>query len=500
MINPEGTQSTFWRICDDNGNCHCDWRLTLGDCAEDQAMRIIYIINIIGSAVVSVIGIALLFYRLYYRKQQIFTNRTPTGFIRPKPIEAMLFMAIIFNLLRMIQAIIIVTDAAPNPAFRSFMYEIPWQFGLGAFACYVFGIAHTVADSSKTIYSAMFSSPLRIDILSTTFITMPFITNNICSIAAGIYAERGEDFIAGQFTHAQYYFWTIYCGSLGFMILFAGIKLLRLLGHHLRMQHDLRTNIAKIKTGSLKVKIIMLVGCVCLWVFALVLCLYGVLRDQIIRNTGYNLAISAVWTYDGVVATLLVEMALILNPRMTASLGVSGVSTNGSQSDPSGGTTLSTSYAHNVTSIDSAKWDKFDTLSHPDHTLPPASVGGGNMMMMDDGLPRYSVGADMGMDILHGNKQYSTPDSRQHDMQPHSRPISPSSVHRHQIEQDQLHYNATSQVRTPPRYVITPMDEQQGHPENYESFSTTLGRNGSVISASHLMGYNNGHQSFALTH
>lgn len=26
------------------------------------------------------------------------------------------------------------------------MYEIPWQFGLGAFSCYVFGIAHTVAD------------------------------------------------------------------------------------------------------------------------------------------------------------------------------------------------------------------------------------------------------------------------------------------------------------------------------------------------------------------
>lgn len=56
MINPEGTQSTFWRICDDNGNCHCDWRLTLGDCDENDAMHIIYIINIIGSAIVSVIG------------------------------------------------------------------------------------------------------------------------------------------------------------------------------------------------------------------------------------------------------------------------------------------------------------------------------------------------------------------------------------------------------------------------------------------------------------
>lgn len=179
---------------------------------------------------------------------------------------------------------------------------------------------------------------------------------------------------------------------------------------------------------------------------------------------------------------------------MTASLGVSGVSSNGSQSDPSGGTTLSTSYAHNVTSIDSAKWDKFDTLSHPDHTFAPATTGaGGGNMMMDDGLPRYSVGADMGMDILHSNKQYS---ASQLEMQPpSSRPTSPASVHRHQIEQDQLHYNATSQVRTPPRYVLSSMDEQQ-HAEAYP----TLGRNGSVISASHLMGYNNGHQSFALTH
>lgn len=182
---------------------------------------------------------------------------------------------------------------------------------------------------------------------------------------------------------------------------------------------------------------------------------------------------------------------------MTASLGVSGVSSNGSQSDPSGGTTLSTSYAHNVTSIDSAKWDKFDTLSHPDHTFAPATTGagggGGGNMMMDDGLPRFSVGADMGMDILHSNKQYS---ASQLEMQPpSSRPTSPASVHRHQIEQDQLHYNATSQVRTPPRYVLSSMDEQQ-HAEAYP----TLGRNGSVISASHLMGYNNGHQSFALTH
>ena len=56
----------------------------------------------------------------------------------------------------------------------------------------------------------------------------------------------------------------------------------------------------------------MLVGCVCLWVFAFILCMYGVFRDAITRNTGLNLAISAVWTYDGPMASVLVELALIL--------------------------------------------------------------------------------------------------------------------------------------------------------------------------------------------
>ncbi|KAI9484762.1 hypothetical protein BDB00DRAFT_983710, partial [Zychaea mexicana] len=258
----------------------------------------------------------------------------------------------------MLQAIIVITDAAPNPVFRSFLYEIPWQFGLGAFSCYVFGIAHTVADSSKSIYSAWFHSPVRIDLLGTIFISLPYVTNNICSIAAGVYAERGDDWHAAQFTHALYYLWTIYCGSLGFMILFAGLRLLRLLNHHLRMQHDLRVNIAKIKTGTLKVKIIMVVGCVCLWVFAFILCMYGVFRDPVTRNTALNLTISAVWTYDGVVATLLVELALILNPRMTASLGVSNMS--GSQSEPTQNS-LTSSGARNVTSMDTtqSKWDKY---------------------------------------------------------------------------------------------------------------------------------------------
>lgn len=56
MINPDGVQSTFWRICNDEGVCHCDWRLTLGDCEEDVPMRIIYIINAVLSGLGSAFG------------------------------------------------------------------------------------------------------------------------------------------------------------------------------------------------------------------------------------------------------------------------------------------------------------------------------------------------------------------------------------------------------------------------------------------------------------
>lgn len=56
MINPDGKQSTFWRVCDDQGVCHCDWRLTLGNCEENEAMYIMYIINAVWSGLVSIIG------------------------------------------------------------------------------------------------------------------------------------------------------------------------------------------------------------------------------------------------------------------------------------------------------------------------------------------------------------------------------------------------------------------------------------------------------------
>lgn len=86
-------------------------------------------------------------------------------------------------------------------------------------------------------------------------ISLPFITNNICSISAAIYAQQGNFVRAKLFTDALYYLWTAYCFILAAWILIAGILLLNLLQRHLDNQRgdDSSPNVQKIKTGAFKV-------------------------------------------------------------------------------------------------------------------------------------------------------------------------------------------------------------------------------------------------------
>lgn len=138
------------------------------------------------------------------------------------------------------------------------------------------------------------------------------MTNTACAVAAGIYAARGDNAMASKLTMAQYYFWGLYCGYLGSLLLFAGVRLIRLLDKHLLMQSDMRININKVKTGALKVKIIVLVGTSCLWIFAFLVILYTICRDAVMTNQGSNMVVAAVWLFAGPIATFFVEIAVLI--------------------------------------------------------------------------------------------------------------------------------------------------------------------------------------------
>jgi uncharacterized membrane protein len=151
MNNSPPNVSTYWRPCVD-GICYCDWRLTITNCYSEDIFRYINIVIIALTACVVIvgkmnrkkrmmhavlltpgsIGLGLLYHRLVNLKQVIFEYRN--NFIRPRAMEAILFFMVFFNirrlkesdpksvlichLVRLIQAIVVVSDTAQNIVFR----------------------------------------------------------------------------------------------------------------------------------------------------------------------------------------------------------------------------------------------------------------------------------------------------------------------------------------------------------------------------------------------
>ncbi|KAI7868233.1 hypothetical protein BDF14DRAFT_563612 [Spinellus fusiger] len=214
--------------------------------------RCVLIVGVFLALTVTTVGSILLFHRMYYRGQRLFTYCAQTKFIRPRPVDSMLFFFLMYNIARIIQVIIVITDVSPNIVFRSFLYELPWQFGVAGFSCYFFGIAHTVADTSEKIYTDWFDNPKLIDVVCTCIIFAPFISNNIYSIVAGNYAQNGLIQDATVTTRAMYFMWTLYFAIVFIFIFVAGCRLLRLLNKNMDSRNGYACNLDHIKTCAFK--------------------------------------------------------------------------------------------------------------------------------------------------------------------------------------------------------------------------------------------------------
>ncbi|KAI9299887.1 hypothetical protein BJ944DRAFT_235300 [Cunninghamella echinulata] len=286
--------------------------VTLDNCEESSALHIINTIDIAWSGITSVVVFGILYFRVVHRNQQIFdfSGRFP----RPKPIESMSVFCMLFNLFRMIHAIVLVTDVAKSAIFRSFLFEFPWSFGITALACYLFGVVHTLSSSSSTIYKSWVKSQLIVDLFCTAMVVLPFITINPLAIVAGYYAEKGDVNKAWIWTETIYYLWLFYTFTLGSMVLFAGLRLVNLLKKHLAMQlASGKDNVAKIQLGTTKVKIIIGIACFCLWAFSLMIAIYISSRYYVMINPIFTVILAALAIFNGPLASSIIEFALLIN-------------------------------------------------------------------------------------------------------------------------------------------------------------------------------------------
>ncbi|KAI7875348.1 hypothetical protein K492DRAFT_115096, partial [Lichtheimia hyalospora FSU 10163] len=224
------------------------------------------------------------------------------------------------------------------------IFEFPWQFGYGAFALYLVGIAQTLADSHKAISHGWLPSPRTVDIIGLTFFFAPFICNNIVALVGGALA-RTNLYASEVCVRLLYVFWFIHCFSLSMAVLFSGIRLVRILNHHLTKFKSSGPRYASVKTGIFKIRAVMGIIVVCLLLFAIFLLMYGALRDKIMVNVPGSIFLGVIWNYLGPITTLCVEIAVIFHPKIGTS-GVDGLkSSTGGRSTTYEETQTSSSYA-----------------------------------------------------------------------------------------------------------------------------------------------------------
>ncbi|CAO3616108.1 unnamed protein product [Cunninghamella echinulata] len=227
----------------------------------------------------------------------------------------MCFFGSFFNLVRVIDVVLILVDAGKNGIVRSFLFDLSWIFGIGAITCYFFGIYHTLANSSKVVYEGWLGSQFILDLICITMLLFPLITI-LPSIVSGFYAGIGNVEKASSWTSATYFLWTFNDFLVGASVLLAGLRLLKLLKQYLLTQGNRRENIAKIRLGATKVRIIILIGCSCLWGYAIFIGYYAASRYVIMQAFIPTIIITCLTLYTGPLATTIIMLALLLNDKI----------------------------------------------------------------------------------------------------------------------------------------------------------------------------------------
>ncbi|KAI9245209.1 hypothetical protein BDA99DRAFT_528260 [Phascolomyces articulosus] len=220
-----------------------------------------------------------------------------------------------FSLVRLITSVVLVTDiGSGNFIARSFLYEIPWSFGLAGITLYLIGIAQTIAQSHSA--SGWLPQPRSIDIFGLFFLFAPLIIGESFTIAAGAMAYRNL-YIAETLIRTNYCIWLVWTGGIGVAVMFASLRLIRILrNHHKKFQQA--KNYEAVKAGIYKIQLTAFSYVVCLYSFATLLFLYGVLRNDIIQNTKGSIFLGVVWSILAGATTFVVELAIVVSPGNNA--------------------------------------------------------------------------------------------------------------------------------------------------------------------------------------
>ncbi|KAI9245208.1 hypothetical protein BDA99DRAFT_565941 [Phascolomyces articulosus] len=315
--DPSANIRTFDRHCI-NGTCHCDWRVTLEDCEESIPMFYINIINIIISA----LGALL----VGMKGHTIWSPPgTARGFLRPKPVD-----------FRLVTSVVLVTNVDPgNLLGRSVLYELPWSIGLAGITVYILGVSQAIAQSNST--SGWLPSIVLMDISGIMALILPSLIGIPMTIVAGTIVYK-DQYTAELLIRINYGIWFLWTGGIGSAIFFAGIHLVHILKSHHRKFRPGGSNDAAVKAGIFRIQMAASAPAIALWIFALVLLLYGLLRDLIIENTVASVIVGFGWTLGAGIINVIMQIVHVFSPNTINNAALRSKKSTEDGTDTSAGT------------------------------------------------------------------------------------------------------------------------------------------------------------------
>ncbi|CAO3597025.1 unnamed protein product [Absidia cylindrospora] len=156
--------------------------------------------------------------------------------------------------------------------------------------------------------------------------------------------------MAETFTNLLYGFWFMHCFTLSLTVLFAGVRLIRILNCHLSRFPPTGERYKSIRVGIFKIQALMSIIALCLAGYAVFLLVYACIRDQVTQNSAGSIAMATIWNFWAPAATLLGEIALIVDPKLgeqtnfgikSSSHGKSGTTNTGTTTSNAMNTTFS---------------------------------------------------------------------------------------------------------------------------------------------------------------
>ncbi|KAI9266048.1 hypothetical protein BY458DRAFT_216660 [Sporodiniella umbellata] len=297
--------SSFWHPCygENDTDCHCDWRMTITDCVERNYIFKLFTICLSWNVVLIIPTLSVLYDRLIVKKRVVFERVPHTMFIRPRPIEALSVWMLLFIVCRVIDFAILLSRIEVNPIFQSVFFDLTWEFGLCATTCYVFGLAHTVSNSSEITKRSKFLSRSKVDIGFTVITLVPFLFNTTCSILSGVYVD---------------------CIVLAAMTIYFGISILKVFEIHFNNRRGSSDpSVDNVKNSMLRMNAISIVLTGNYLFYAVIKSVYCIGRDEMMKNKTFNVVLCTVWNLVATINVTLVLVALVFSPRLLNPLSFS---------------------------------------------------------------------------------------------------------------------------------------------------------------------------------